>query len=503
MSFNFREGFNDWARGVDNQQPAGLGSLDANQLALLGVAALAKRQPPSRKVTEYYQGNPNVPARIEEDASLLESALRILVAKKATQVPPGRELSKVDETQQKIINAFNWSLEKVGQEGNTQAPFQPNLIELFTDIAKVWSRAIPKGLTTPSALDKQIDRESRQLTYQLHQGFRDHDPDYSTEEERLLAQNILTRMGTGVTDPDALRQILWEAVYGRVSDIVLADTGNKLDVQHGQLTRNLERLKQIPPKNWFAVDTFSYFSMLQKSERQDYARKIWTLSPSSIHVRDIARLTEDIMNFPLTSLNGGRSGIILFPGTVNYVDKVRAVGGPWFQASINNWAKEGPGGKVIMRTLERDLPIATFLVRDAELTVAGISQLAGLAREVNELHQMTTEARRKAEGGLNPAIRPNRVMELLPDPIVAQLPVVVMPDGEIDFGPAIRGLQQRKEDLELRLRVLALNSAYLLDEEGNVPPEVKRGLDGLQEAMGQYDGDRQRLFDKMALPNGE
>jgi len=95
------------------------------------------------------------------------------------------------------------------------------------------------------------------------------------------------------------------------------------------------------------------------------------------------------------------------------------------------------------------------------------------------------------------------VMELLPDPIVAQLPVVVMPDGEIDFGPAIRGLQQRKEDLELRLRVLALNSAYLLDEEGNVPPEVKRGLDGLQEAMGQYDGDRQRLFDKMALPNGE
>ena len=147
--------------------------------------------------------------------------------------------------------------------------------------------------------------------------------------------------------------------------------------------------------------------------------------------------------------------------------------------------------------------MAKFVVREPERTANQINQTAGLAREVEELYKMMTDAIRNPEAAYQYSIRPNKIKELLPDPIVLQMNVIAHPDGTLDYSPAIRGLQKRKEDLELRLRVLALNSVTKLDNNGKPPKDLERTLDCLSYAIIDTEEDYKRLLSKMALPSGK
>lgn len=438
-----------------------------------------------------------VPAEYEpiREPSVSESLFKIVIAKQLTAVPPGKEMSRIDRSQQKLVNGLNWALKKVGQEGNVTIPSGSNINSALNGVARTYIDILPEGVSSLTEIDREVDAQTRGMIWRLEAGRLDKD--YSTtEDERMTAMQIREKIGQA--PPEELRKIFVESVYGRASDIVRAQNGNRLAYHQQELSRGLSRIRRFEPKQWFAVDLLTNLLMLTPEERKQMQNIIWTVTPGSIHVRDINRVGEDFRRYPLSDLARGSEGIIVLPGTVDYVDRVRRLGGPLFQPAINRWATTNIGGLILLRTLGREEPAAKFLVREPVATANGLRQTASIAREVENLHGMMTEAIRNPEAAMRFPVRPNKIRELLPDPIVLELGVLSHPDGTINYGPAIKTLEQRKEDLQIHLRTLAIRAAVELDEKGNPPIDIQRAMTSLEKAVERTESTQRRLEAKNA-----
>lgn len=441
-----------------------------------------------------------VTPEVQKDPSLTESLFKIYSAKKLTQVPVGEELSKIDRQQQSLINFVNGILRKTGWQERASGPFAHNIEHRFQTIEQQYQDILPEKITTPTQVDRQTDDETRKMILHLEGGVLDRDYE-TTEDERKVAYQI--REQIGILSPEELRRIFIEYVYGRAGDIVRARIGNGFAYNQQELTRSIHSLNRIKPEEWFTVDLLTNGLMIPPEERKAMQNTIWTVTPTKIHVRSIDKVREDFQTYNLADLTGRPEGISIFPGTTDYGDKVRSLATGLlfpFRPFVDKWVSTDTGGVVYLRSLGRGEAAAKFTVREPQNTASGLQKIAGTAREVTELHRMMTDAIRNPEAAMQYPIRPAKIRELLPDPIVLQMGVIAYPNGDINYGPAIREMEQRKKDLQETLRVAAIRAAVHLDENGEPSANDQRTIASLERAITRAEETQDRLNTKNSRP---
>ena len=369
-------------------------------------------------------------------------------------------------------------------------PSVENIAEDSDHILRTWHSILPDKILGPAVLDNAITQKTNELNHRLASGIMDNEYE-PTEREKQIAQELLALAGT--VSPQELTTTFNNSVFGANADVVSNGIDSTLAANYQQYLKRLERVNQKPPTTWYTADALARLLLMSPTEKKAFGNIIWSLTPSTLWIRDIKSSEEDARRIPLENFSNIQSGsdrYYAYPGTFDYIDILRKRGGVLFQPTINKLSQKNLGGLVYVRTAQRNEPLAEFPVEDGQVTSQVVNTLGNIAAWFKvTLPSRMKIALQNQQTAPKYQVRPNIVADLLPSRLLFEANVGVT-DGQIDWQPAINQFEAEQEHIQNTERQIALYLAThgYINPDGT-PTRLKHTLD-------QLDGTKKTARDK-------
>ncbi len=357
-----------------------------------------------------------------------ESALRLAAARVLMSDPSSGGESLADRLQHGILDQVEAYSKKIGVAANIEVPTLERVQNEVDWVVSGYRDLLPaKSRIKMNEEDRSelIDEEATRITQALFTGRMDAIGP-ATEEERSLA--LMLMLESQIAGPDELRQKLWDITFQRAQDFAT----NSLDAQMGrEFTPASKRFKQLAgkaPRAYFVADWLTQRLALTPAERTKFQNTFWGFGSTDIWIRRISE-KEDLIRIPYTSIqprgggqNGFTGGFIMTLNLPNYADRVRK-GAGWFRFVADRFVQD-IGGTIQFVSPGREGLDRAILVREPEKVIANLNRMLKTAREFQAVQTAMAKQAEEQNLAIKPMIRPQVVMELLPDPTILEAPTV-------------------------------------------------------------------------------
>lgn len=397
----------------------------------------------------------------------------------------GRKIT--DKAQQGLLDFADNTFNEFGIRGRSLLPTNEVIGNLTSEITKAYSRLLPSDVLLPSQMDEKIDDETKILTKSIINGRLDGEYP-TTDDEKKIAKEIIASIGP--KSPKELNQIIRNHVYARAADIASARETNQYVQYHQQLHNGLRSLeKQNNPYAWIIADWVLTEVGMSKSEQKRMEQTVWGFTPSGIKAIRLSNL-EDIIDVSFQDIGNDKK---IQGKYLDWTEKIRSMTGRIPFKAVEQ-VRQKLGGIVNIIDYGRNESVAEFAVRDPKFTTNSIYQMAGLSQNYYNLLDKMKSALRNPESAYNYPVRPNRIIEQLPDPLCLELPARARDDGTLDWNSALDSMVSVKNRILTELRKRVLLGATRLSDQGEPVQQDAEAIEAFEKSIQSADEKMRRVI---------
>jgi hypothetical protein len=439
------------------------------------------------------------------EPGVAEALGKIGLAYILTKKPPvGSRLSWADRQQERIVKLGNFAARTIGAEKSDLA-LPENIAAAAGVIETQYLEALGERNIGKLDLIRDWERKVIDVAGERYRAVVRGEEDGSyetTDDERAVAYDLAAKLGFKTARQ--IREILDEHVQSRTRDIGLAETGNALQSLFVPLDEAMKRLQAQRPKVLFYPDWITSNLVMDREEQEELENTSWGIAPTSLYVGGIGQSgyqngMPDFRNYKIADIRPGEEateGIVLQRGVPSSADLIRRKLTRLFQPTVNSiYDRLDVGEIVTLQDYDRDRILAQFAVRNAGVTIGQIARIGRWARDFEAARELSKAAIRGHEAAYRFPIRPNKVIECLPQgDLVREIDFCRNRDGSVDYDTPIQNLLTRKQELENALFQAALEAAPWIDANGR--PTRKKDeitLRGISRVIGIHEDQISRL----------